>query len=91
MGLCLVGSGIAMAVNLIAKIALDIPYGIGVAAMIILLIVGHGFNLVLSILGAFVHTIRLQYVEFFPKFFAGGGRLFEPLAKEYKHVYISKD
>jgi len=32
--------------------------------------------------------LRLQYVEFFPKFFTGGGRKFEPLAKKYEHVYI---
>jgi V/A-type H+-transporting ATPase subunit I len=54
----------------------------------LILIGGHGFNLVLSLLGAFVHTMRLQYVEFFPKFFVGGGRAFEPLHKEYKHISI---
>jgi V/A-type H+-transporting ATPase subunit I len=56
--------------------------------MIVVLVGGHGFNLMLSILGAFVHTMRLQYVEFFPKFFAGGGKTFEPLRKEYKHIYL---
>ena len=90
MGLCMVGSGIAMAINLIAKVALDIPYGIGIIMMILLLVGGHLFNLVLSILGAFVHTIRLQYVEFFPKFFTGGGKLFEPLGNEHKYVFIKK-
>jgi V/A-type H+-transporting ATPase subunit I len=87
MGLCMVGAGMGMAINLIAKIALDIPY-VGIIAAILVFVGGHGFNMILSVLGAFVHTMRLQYVEFFPKFFAAGGRDFQPLRKEYKHIYI---
>jgi len=87
MALCMVGAGMGMAVNLIAKIALDLPY-VGILVAIAVFIGGHGFNLALSVLGAFVHTMRLQYVEFFPKFFAGGGRAFEPLSKEYKHICL---
>ena len=88
--LCMVGGGIAMAINIIAKITLDIPYGLGILAMILVLVFGHALNLVLSALSAFVHTLRLQYVEFFTKFFVGGGRLFEPLRKDYKHIYIKQ-
>jgi len=89
MALGMVTAGLAMAVNVIAKITLDIPY-IGFLVMIVVLVGGHGFNLAISGLSAFVHTLRLQYVEFFPKFFIGGGRSFQPLSKEYKHIYISK-
>ena len=90
MALGMVTAGIAMAVNVIAKISLDIPYGIGIIVMLLVLIGGHGFNLAMSGLGAFVHTLRLQYVEFFPKFFVGGGKLFDPLSKKYKNIYIKK-
>ena len=88
MALCMVGGGIAMSINIIAGISLDIPYGFGVPVMILVLVFGHTLNLVLSALGAFVHTLRLQYVEYFTKFFVGGGELFKPLCKEYKHIYI---
>jgi len=90
MALGMVTAGLAMAINVMAGLALDIPYGIGVVAMILVLVGGHGFNIAINALGAFVHTLRLQYAEFFPKFFVGGGRKFEPLNKEYKHVYIRK-
>jgi len=86
----MVTAGLAMAINVMAELALGIPYGIGIVAMILVLIGGHGFNIAINTLGAFVHTLRLQYAEFFPKFFIGGGKLFEPLSKEYKHVYIKK-
>jgi V/A-type H+-transporting ATPase subunit I len=88
MGLSMVGTGLAMAVNLMGKQALGIRYGVGVVLMIIILVIGHSFNLLLSALGAFVHTLRLQYVEYFPKFFTGGGKAFEPLSKKYKYIYI---
>jgi len=91
MALGMVTAGLAMAINIIADISLDIPWGLGIVAMIIVLSLGHGFNLALSGLSAFVHTLRLQYVEFFPKFFVGGGRLFQPLAKQYKHIYIKRE
>ncbi|HDZ69469.1 MAG TPA: V-type ATP synthase subunit I [Phycisphaerales bacterium] len=90
MALGMVTAGLAMAINVIAKITLDIPYGIGIVVTILVLVGGHSFNIAINALGAFVHTLRLQYVEFFPKFLVGGGRLFEPLSKEYKHIYLKK-
>jgi V/A-type H+-transporting ATPase subunit I len=91
MALGMVTAGLAMAINVIAEIAGDIPYGIGIVLMILVFAGGHAFNLAINALGAFVHTLRLQYVEFFPKFIVGGGKSFEPLSREYKHIYIKKE
>jgi len=71
---------VAMIVNELAKIGLNMglgPLGIVIAAGI--LIGGHAFNLILSLLGAYIHSLRLQYVEFFSKFLTGGGVRYEPL------------
>jgi V/A-type H+-transporting ATPase subunit I len=87
MALGMVSSGLGMAINVIAELTLKIPY-VGIFVMLLIFIGGHSFNLILSILGGFVHTMRLQFVEFFPKFLAGGGRTFEPLRKEYEHIYM---
>ena len=54
---------------------------------IIVEILGHAVNIGINLIGAYVHTNRLQYVEFFSKFYEGGGTPFEPLtvnAKSFK-------
>ena len=56
------------------------------------LLVGlHAFGLAINTLGAFVHTARLQYVEFFGKFYEAGGRAFQPLSYHTKHVRITDE
>lgn len=57
---------------------------------IILLIFLHTFNLAINTLGAFVHCARLQYVEFYGRFYEGGGREFRPLAYNTKHIQVTK-
>ncbi len=67
---------------------------IGPIVFIIVLLFGHAINFAINILGAYVHTNRLQYVEFFGKFYSGGGRSFNPFGmktKYYKVKEIVKD
>ncbi|MCH7761009.1 V-type ATP synthase subunit I [candidate division TA06 bacterium] len=83
----MVTGGLAMALNVFAGLAFQIPF-IGFFIAFFILIVGHLFNLALNTLGAFVHTLRLQYVEFFPKFYQGSGRPFKPFGRESKYTYL---
>lgn len=46
---------------------------------IIVFIFGHAVNFGINVIGAYVHTNRLQYVEFFSRFYEGGGAAFNPL------------
>ncbi|MBQ8295573.1 MAG: V-type ATP synthase subunit I [Clostridia bacterium] len=55
---------------------------------VVILLVGHGFNLVMNLLGAYIHDARLQYVEFYGRFFEGEGELFKPLGSENKYIRL---
>ncbi|MDE7107559.1 MAG: hypothetical protein K2O39_04475, partial [Clostridiales bacterium] len=52
----------------------------------IVLAVLHLFNLGLGVLSAYVHDARLQFLEFYGKFYDGGGRLFAPLGQKTKYI-----
>lgn len=85
LALGLATSVIAMVVNTLCQAALGIPW-VGWLFAALIFIGGHLFNLGISYLGGFVHSMRLQFVEFFSKFFQAGGRPFEPLELEGKYV-----
>lgn len=59
-----------------------------IALAVVLLLIGNGFNLVMNLLGAYIHDARLQYVEFYGRFFEGEGELFKPLGSEHKYIYL---
>ena len=52
-------------------------------------LLGHGFNIVINVLGSYVHTCRLMYIEFFSKFFESGGKAFRPLTIKNKFTKFS--
>ncbi|MCL2555833.1 MAG: hypothetical protein FWE03_02275 [Firmicutes bacterium] len=86
-GLALASGAIAMAFNQIGMMLFAIP-AVGVVLGAIALIVLHLFNFALAALAAYVHDIRLQYVEFFGKFYDGNGRFFMPLGSNTKYVNL---
>jgi V/A-type H+/Na+-transporting ATPase subunit I len=90
LALGLATTALAFAVNLIAGMVSDVPY-IGVLLALIILIIGHLFTLAVNTLGAFIHSARLQFVEFFGKFITGTGKVFSPLARSEKHVTVRDD
>lgn len=55
---------------------------------VVLLLVGHAFNLAIGLLGAYIHDARLQYVEFYGRFFEGEGELFAPLGANRKYIKV---
>ena len=77
---------VAKVVNILGSLA-----GSGVVGIIVFIAVflfGTVFNLAINALGAYVHSCRLQYVEFFGKFYTGGGKPFEPFLGKTKFVKI---
>lgn len=75
---------IANVVNILGSMA-----GNGISGFIIFIIIsilGHAMNFGINILGAYVHTNRLQYVEFFSKFYEGGGKKFIPFGMHTKYI-----
>ena len=62
---------------------------LGIIVACALLVALHGFNIAINTLGAFVHCARLQYVEFYGKFYEPGGRAFKPLSYQTKHIRVT--
>ncbi len=55
---------------------------------IVIMVIGHVFNLAIGLLGAYIHDARLQYVEFYGRFYEGEGNLFTPLGSNHKYVSV---
>ena len=83
LALGLVASVIAQVINMLTSLGASGP--VGFIFMVIVMILGHGLNLAINLLGTFVHAARLQYIEFFGKFYEDGGEAFKPAlpAEEY--------
>ena len=89
MALGLATGVIASVINVLGS--LGGPTVVGVIAYIVISIFGHALNFAINCLGAYVHTNRLQYVEFYQKFYEGGGRKFSPLVMKTKYYNFSKE
>ncbi|MFQ5646439.1 MAG: V-type ATP synthase subunit I [bacterium] len=73
LALGLASAVIANVINMISSLVLGVPF-LGYLMLAAIMLGGHTFNLLINTLGSFIHTSRLQFVEFFPKFFEGGGK-----------------
>ncbi|MFW7431099.1 V-type ATP synthase subunit I [Vagococcus carniphilus] len=88
MALGISGGSIAGAFNMLVGFMPPVAkFTVGIALIIVL----HALNIFLSLLSAYVHGARLQYVEYFGKFFQGGGRKFSPFKPKEKHIDFKVD
>jgi len=88
---------LGLATSIIASIVnemsfmFDIPIVFKAVMAAVILLVGHAINFGINVLGAYVHSCRLQYLEFFGKFFTGGGEPFSPLKANTKYITVKSD
>lgn len=82
LALGLVTGAIAMAVNQVAvEVGKLFPIFIAVPVIILIFCMGHLISIALNTLGSFIHSGRLQFIEFFSQFFEGGGKAFSPFKR----------
>lgn len=85
MALGIAGGSIALAFNILIQFLPPVArFTVGILLFVFL----HLFNIGLSLLSAYVHGARLIFVEFFGKFYEGGGKAFAPLKMLEKHIRI---
>ena len=72
---------LAVIVNKFANIFMSMG-GFYIIGAVFVLLVGHGLNMFLGVLGPFIQSVRLHYVEFFTKFFEGGGLPYSPFGRK---------
>ncbi len=90
-GLGLTSGVIGYVVNMLATIIVNTFFKglwVGWIIAVPVLLIGHTFNLAINLLGAYVHDSRLQYIEFFGRFYEGTGHAFKPLGSSGKYTYL---
>ena len=95
LALGLATAGMALAFNVVAELLGEMVNNLipilGTILLILILIVAHIVNLGLQALGAGIHSLRLQYVEFFNRFYEGGGHKFAPFRINRKYTKIEDE
>lgn len=90
LALGLATSGMALAFNVVAELIPALVPVVGIVLLPILLVILHTANLGIQALGAAVHSLRLQYVEFFNRFYEGGGKEFDPFQTKRRYTRVEK-
>ena len=87
MALGLATGVLAMAINTLGTMLTGV---IGAIVFVVIFLFGSALSLAMNALGAYVHTVRLQYVEYFSKFYEGGGKAFKPFLSRTKYYKLKK-
>ncbi len=88
-GLMLSGMMITNTFKMLSEQMFNMNNAVGLIAGVLIFAVGHAFNLAMGVLGAYIHDSRLQYIEFFGKFYTGEGRKFQPLGSKFDYIYLN--
>lgn len=92
MALMLATSVISQVFNILATLPGEgLPKPVGIVIFLVIFLVGNLFNMGINIIGTYVHAARLQYLEFFSKFYKEGGIPFKPLKYQTKYVDVTTD
>lgn len=83
-------AAVGMVINLLAKLVVGTPY-VGILLAALIFVLGHSFSIAVNLLGAFIHSLRLQYVEFFGKFYDANGKDFTPLRNSTQFTKLTED
>ncbi|MBR4401746.1 MAG: V-type ATP synthase subunit I [Synergistes sp.] len=83
-------AAVGMVINLLARLVSGTPY-VGIVLAVLIFVLGHSFSIVVNLLGAFIHSLRLQYVEFFGKFYNATGHDFAPLRNSAQYSIIQEE
>jgi len=86
LALGLATAGMALAFNIVAELLPSIIPYIGIILVPLVLLITHLANLMIQSLGAAIHALRLQYVEFFNRFYEGGGKRYKPFSISRKYT-----
>jgi V/A-type H+-transporting ATPase subunit I len=84
-------AAVGMVINMLANLVAPSLHGFGVLIGLLIFVLGHLFSMAVNLLGAFVHPLRLQYVEFFSKFYEASGEEFAPFAISTQYVNIQDE
>ena len=79
---------LASSFNMMAQVIGNMFGGFGIVPLLIVLIATQSLAFVMSILGAFIHSMRLNFLEFFSRFYDIGGIKFKPLGLEFKNIIV---
>jgi len=79
---------LGVATGVIAQVVDTLAFQASTVWFIVIFIIGHIFNISMNALGGYIHSARLQFVEYFGKFYVGGGRVFTPFAHNVEHTIL---
>ena len=90
MALALASYVIAMVFNILASLVGGTSF-FGVILFVFVFLFGHAFNMGVNLISTYVHGARLQYLEYFNRFYVGGGSPFKPFTVKTRFIDIIKE